>query len=133
MPKEAKPKGEKKETKKKDPNAPKRALSAYMFFSKDAREEVKQENPEAGFGDIGKLIGAKWSAMSEEDKAPYVEQAEADKERYAEAKAKYDEENGVEAAPKKEKKKAAPKKSKKKAASEDEASAEEKAADDDEE
>lgn len=41
----------------KDPNAPKKNLSAYMFFSKDAREEVKSENPEAKFGDIGKLIG----------------------------------------------------------------------------
>ena len=34
----------------KDPNAPKRALSAYMFFSQDWRERVKAENPDAGFG-----------------------------------------------------------------------------------
>lgn len=36
---------------KKDPNAPKRALSAYMFFSQDWRERVKAENPDAGFGE----------------------------------------------------------------------------------
>ena len=35
---------------KKDKNAPKRALSAYMFFSQDWRERVKAENPDAGFG-----------------------------------------------------------------------------------
>ena len=35
---------------KKDPNAPKRALSAYMFFSQDWRERIKTENPDAGFG-----------------------------------------------------------------------------------
>lgn len=35
---------------KKDPNAPKRALSAYMFFSQDWRERIKNENPDAGFG-----------------------------------------------------------------------------------
>jgi hypothetical protein len=35
---------------KKDPNAPKRALSAYMFFSQDWRERIKAENPDAGFG-----------------------------------------------------------------------------------
>lgn len=36
---------------KKDPNAPKRNMSAYMFFSADWRERVKEENPEAGFGE----------------------------------------------------------------------------------
>ena len=36
---------------KKDPNAPKRALSAYMFFSQDWRERIKAENPDAGFGE----------------------------------------------------------------------------------
>ena len=35
---------------KKDKNAPKRALSAYMFFSQDWRERVKAENPDASFG-----------------------------------------------------------------------------------
>ena len=35
---------------KKDTNAPKRALSAYMFFSQDWRERIKAENPDAGFG-----------------------------------------------------------------------------------
>lgn len=35
---------------KKDPAAPKRPLSAYMFFSQDWRERVKEENPDAGFG-----------------------------------------------------------------------------------
>ena len=37
---------------KKDPNAPKRALSAYMFFSQDWRERIKTENPDAGFGEL---------------------------------------------------------------------------------
>ena len=53
-PKEAKAKSStsKKATKaKKDPNAPKRGLSAYMFFSQDAREKVKTENPSASFGE----------------------------------------------------------------------------------
>jgi len=37
---------------KKDPNAPKRALSAYMFFTNSNRGKVKEENPDAGFGEI---------------------------------------------------------------------------------
>jgi hypothetical protein len=35
---------------KKDPNAPKRGLSAYMFFSQDQRATIKAENPDASFG-----------------------------------------------------------------------------------
>jgi len=66
---------------KKNPNAPKRPLSAYMFFSQDWRERIKNENPEAGFGEIGKLLGAKWKEMDDEDKKPYNEQAAGDKLR----------------------------------------------------
>ncbi|EKM76234.1 hypothetical protein AGABI1DRAFT_16670, partial [Agaricus bisporus var. burnettii JB137-S8] len=75
---------------KKDPKAPKRALSAYMFFSQDWRERIKTENPEAGFGEVGKLLGAKWKEMDEEEKKPYVEQATADKTRAEKEKASYD-------------------------------------------
>ena len=41
---------------KKDKNAPKRALSAYMFFSQDWRERIKAENPDAGFGEFARLV-----------------------------------------------------------------------------
>ena len=44
MPKEKKPRA------KKDPNAPKKALSAFMIFSSENRSKVKEENPDAGFG-----------------------------------------------------------------------------------
>ncbi|EJD04969.1 HMG-box [Fomitiporia mediterranea MF3/22] len=75
---------------KKDPNAPKRALSAYMFFSQDWRERVKAENPDAGFGEVGKLLGAKWKEMDESEKRPYIEQAARDKARAEEEKANYE-------------------------------------------
>jgi hypothetical protein len=54
--------------KKKKGNLPKRPLSAYMFFSQDWRERIKTENPEASFGEIGKLLGAKWKEMDAEEK-----------------------------------------------------------------
>ena len=53
---------------KKDKNAPKRALSAYMFFSQDWRERIKAENPDAGFGEVGKLLGAKWKELDDDEK-----------------------------------------------------------------
>lgn len=42
----------KKAKKKKDPNAPKRAMSAYMFFTNENRERIKGENPDAEFGQL---------------------------------------------------------------------------------
>lgn len=35
-----------------DPNAPKRGLSAYMFFANDNRDKVREENPGITFGKI---------------------------------------------------------------------------------
>lgn len=33
-----------------DPNAPKRGLSAYMFFAQEQRDNVREENPGISFG-----------------------------------------------------------------------------------
>ncbi|CAO3644306.1 unnamed protein product [Mucor hiemalis] len=99
MPKESAPKvskraaaspkddDKKKRRSKKDPSAPKRGLSAYMFFSQDQRSTVKTENPDATFGQIGKILGEKWKAMTDDQKKPYNQKAEADKKRYEDEKA----------------------------------------------
>ena len=47
---------QKKKRTKKDPSAPKRGLSAYMFFSQDQRTTIKEENPEATFGMFGLVL-----------------------------------------------------------------------------
>jgi hypothetical protein len=75
------PKGSSKKEKK-DPLAPKKGLSSYMCFFKENREDIKTKNPEAEFGEIGKLIGAAWQALSEAEKAVYVKKSEQDKKRY---------------------------------------------------
>jgi len=82
---------EKKKTtrKKKDPNAPKRSLSAYMFFANENRDIVRAENPGINFGQVGRLLGEKWKALSTEDKTPYENKAAADKKRYEKEKAEY--------------------------------------------
>lgn len=48
---------------------PKRAPSAYIIFSSENRSKVKEENPDATFGELGKLLGAKWGSMTESQKA----------------------------------------------------------------
>lgn len=66
---EKKPKkAAKKEKKEKDPNAPKRALSAFMYYSQENRPVVKQENPSASFGEIGKILGQQWKDLAAGDK-----------------------------------------------------------------
>ncbi|GBG75548.1 hypothetical protein CBR_g20179 [Chara braunii] len=81
--------------KKKDPNAPKRALSGYMFFCKEEREATRKENPLISFAEIGKAIGEKWQSMSKEEKAPYEAMSRKDRERYEMEKAAYGEGGGV--------------------------------------
>jgi len=75
--------------KKKDPNAPKRGLSAYMFFANEQRENVRSENPGIAFGQVGKVLGERWKALSDKQRAPYEAKAAADKKRYEDEKAVY--------------------------------------------
>ncbi|CDK25585.1 unnamed protein product [Kuraishia capsulata CBS 1993] len=75
--------------KKKDPNAPKRSLSAYMFFANEQRDVVRAENPGIAFGQIGKLLGEKWKALDAAGKVPYEAKAEEDKKRYELEKLEY--------------------------------------------
>ncbi|KAI9831860.1 MAG: Non-histone chromosomal protein 6 [Phylliscum demangeonii] len=75
--------------KKKDPNAPKRGLSAYMFFANEQRENVRDENPGITFGQVGKVLGERWKALNEKQRGPYEAKAAADKKRYEDEKATY--------------------------------------------
>merc|ERR1719337_283257 len=40
----------------KDPNAPKRPMSAYLSYATAAREEVRAANPSIGFGEVSKIV-----------------------------------------------------------------------------
>lgn len=60
-----------------------------MFFSQDQRDKVRVDYPDAGFGEIGRILGAKWKDMTEGDKKPYQDMAERDKVRAATEKAAY--------------------------------------------
>lgn len=79
--------------KKKDPDAPKRSLSAYMFFANETRDIVRAENPGISFGQVGKQLGDRWKALEDDDKIPYNTKAEADKKRYEKEKAEYAKKN----------------------------------------
>jgi len=84
-----KEKGKRKTKKTKDPNAPKRPLSAFMYFCQDKRSDIQAQNPNAKFADLGKIMGAQWKELSPADKKPYEKKNQADKERYETEKANY--------------------------------------------
>jgi len=70
------PKAEKKEKKVKapaDPNKPKvkRAPSPYINFCSEWRPKMKADNPDATFGELGKLLGEKWKTLSDSEKAKF--------------------------------------------------------------
>jgi high mobility group protein B1 len=66
----------------KDPNAPKRSLSAFFWFCNDLRGIVKEQHPEYTLGDIAKELGRRWGECDEVTKANYASMAEKDKARY---------------------------------------------------
>jgi hypothetical protein len=80
--------------KAKDSNAPKKAMSAYLFFSVEKRVAIKAQTPEATFGELGRLVGAAWRALAAVERAPYEAKAKVDAARYAaEVQAIADEDN----------------------------------------
>jgi hypothetical protein len=53
-----------------------------MYFSKEMRQQLKEENPDMKFGEVGKTIGNRWKVISAEEKAKYEAMAKKDKERH---------------------------------------------------
>mmetsp|Transcript_31496 Transcript_31496/g.53154 ORF Transcript_31496/g.53154 Transcript_31496/m.53154 type:complete len:593 (-) Transcript_31496:185-1963(-) len=82
-------KKKKKKRAKKDPNAPKGALSAFMFFSSADRKRILAGDASLSMVEVSKVVGTHWREMTAEQKAPYEEQARADKQRYAEEMAAF--------------------------------------------
>ncbi len=73
----------------KNPFAPKRAKSSYMFYSEKHRENVqiklKKKNPNykgSLMGLVSKELGANWKKLKEGEKNPFESQAKTDKNRY---------------------------------------------------
>jgi hypothetical protein len=81
--------GGRKKKAKKDPNAPKRNMSAYFLYSVHARPQVKTDNPDASFGDIARLISKQFKALSDKERKKWDKKAVEDKERYQREMAAY--------------------------------------------
>lgn len=82
-----------------------------MFFANEQRENVREENPGIKFGkslpcsnkysaefqfvltlisgEVGRILGERWKALNEKQRAPYEAKAATDKKRYEDEKAAY--------------------------------------------
>lgn len=58
-------------------------MSAYFLFSIDERPRVKEENPDASFGDIARIISQRFKSLSASEKKVWEAKAAEDKERYS--------------------------------------------------
>ncbi len=80
--------------KKKDPNAPKRGKSAYMFFCAEYREKVKEELDDPKPTEVTTELGRQWNELKTDKKKKkelekFQKMAAEDKERYQEEMAEY--------------------------------------------
>ena len=94
--------------KEKDPNAPKRPLSAYFLFMGDKRAEVREKNPDFKIGDIAKVgflpwsvflgistvlcqeMGKMWAEIDPKDRDKYQVEADKLKVKYEKDKSAYE-------------------------------------------
>merc|ERR1712029_1209537 len=69
----------------KDPNAPKKPLSAYFLFSQEERLKVKAENPDYSITEVAKELGKRWATLDPTIKNSY-------EQRYQDARKVYESE-----------------------------------------
>ncbi|XP_076472913.1 FACT complex subunit SSRP1-like isoform X2 [Babylonia areolata] len=83
------PRRQQRKTKKstKDPNAPKRPLSAYFLWLNDHRESIKRDNPGISVTEVTKIGGELWKELK--DKSEWEMKAKKAKADYEVAVAEY--------------------------------------------
>lgn len=87
----------KKGKKEKDPNKPKRGMSAYMLWLNETRAEIVRvdlKGDGSKVTQVMKIAGEKWKAMDAKAKEKYEQLAAKDKERYAKEMAEYKKSGG---------------------------------------
>lgn len=72
----------KKSTKVKDVNRPKKASTAYILFSNAMRESVKSKNPTMKSNEIMSELGRLWKQASDSEREKYQKMFELERVRY---------------------------------------------------
>ena len=67
---------------KKDPSAPKRPMSAFLYFSQGRRRKIKEANPKMKNTEVSRMLGEMWRNASEEDRKPHIDKEKEEREKY---------------------------------------------------
>lgn len=81
----------------KDPNKPKRAGTAYLFYCNDKRPALmaalKKKGKKINVGKLQQQLGKSWKTLSDKAKKPFLELAAKDTVRYKEEMEEYTSKN----------------------------------------
>ena len=72
-----------------DPDAPKRSLSAFFLFCAKERVVVQKELPDCNGAAVTKELGKRWAVLDPEARKGFEEASKRDKERYEEEMKSY--------------------------------------------
>ena len=75
---------------KKTAGGPKRATTAYFFYTNAIRPQVKEQHPDMKVTEMAKVMGSKWKELSADEKQKYVDMAAEDQARYQREKAAWE-------------------------------------------
>jgi len=62
-----------KKRSQKDPNAPKRPMSAFLSFSNSKRSEVKKKNPDIGNAEVSRILAQMWKDAAQEERKDHID------------------------------------------------------------
>lgn len=79
----------------KDPNAPKRPMTAFFHYSNEHRDRVRKAHPQYKIGDIAKELSRQWNGLKANEKQKYEALSASDKQRYENEKAAYEKKHGI--------------------------------------
>ena len=69
----------------KDPNAPKKPLSAYFLFSQEERLKVKEAYPDYSITEVAKELGRRWASIDPAVKQSYEQRYQESRRQYEQA------------------------------------------------
>ncbi|KAJ2715287.1 hypothetical protein H4R19_001284 [Coemansia spiralis] len=78
---------------KKDPDAPKHPMSAFLYYLTSERPRLADQMVDMSIGQQTKIVAKKWKTLDEHDRAPWEEMAQHDKDRYARERREYNSES----------------------------------------
>jgi hypothetical protein len=74
---------------RKDPSAPKRPMSAFLYYAMGKRTELKKKHPTMINTNVSRLLGEMWRTASAEERKPFVEKEKMEREKYKVAMEKW--------------------------------------------